>query len=309
MFRTLFLLGLLLIFAKGFGHIEDHLKIIGERSDVHRMKHIDFIYMINLDERPEKWQFCNDQLNPYGIFPYRFSAVNGWKLTLEAINDVGLKYHPASMSGGYLGTSYLDPTLEQTHGPINTEGQTYFCHCMARGTIGIVLSHLSVLRDALLSNYNTIWVMEDDIEVLSNPRELSSLIKKLDRTVGKNNWDVLFTDRNSRDPQGKEIPARGIAPRPNFNPHSIEQYLTYSQIDNNFIRLGARFGAYSMILRKSGIQKIYNFIMSHSIFHPYDMDFYLPPGLKMYTVVNNVVSNFPLAPSDNGGPNYSMKKL
>jgi GR25 family glycosyltransferase involved in LPS biosynthesis len=306
MLRTIFLLGFLFISTKGFGHIEDHLKIIDERSEIHRMKNIDFIYMINLDERPEKWQFCNHQLNPYGIFPYRFSAVNGWKLTLETINEVGLKYHPASMSGGYLGTSYLDLTLEQIHEPINKEGQAYFCHGMARGTIGIVLSHLSVLRDAILSNYNTIWIMEDDIEVLSNPHELSSLIEKLDQTVGKNNWDILFTDRNSRDSQGKEIPARGVAPRPNFNPKNIEQYFTCSQIDNNFIRLGARFGAYSMILRQSGIKKIYNFIISHCIFHPYDMDFYLPPGLKIYTVVNDIVSNFPLAPSDNGGPNYSQ---
>lgn len=305
MFRSLFLLGFLFIFTRGIGNIEDHLKMVGDRSDVHRMKNIDFIYMINLDERPEKWQFCNDQLNPYGIFPYRFSAVNGWKLKLETINDIGLKYDPSNMSGGYLGTSYLDLTLEQTHGSITREGQTYFCHCMARGTIGIVLSHLSVLRDALLSNYHTIWIMEDDVEVLSNPHELSSLIEKLDQKVGENNWDVLFTDRNSRDPQGQDIPARGMAPRPNFNPKSIEQYLTCTQIDNHFIRLGARFGAYSMILRKSGIRKIYNFIVSHSIFHPYDLDFYLPPGLKIYTVVNNVVSNFPLAPSDNGGPNYS----
>lgn len=287
-----------------FAQLKDHLKKAELKSDVHKVKNVDFIYMINLDQRPEKWSFCNDQLNPYGIFPYRFSAVNGWELSLEAINDVGLKFQ-LDMIGGYLGTSYpRDGAFEQVHGIIEQKDQVYFCHCMARGTIGIVLSHLSILRDALDSKYGTIWVMEDDVEVLSDPREISELISKLDQAVGKNNWDILFTDRNSRDPTGMEIPARGMARRPNFNPEDTSQYNVCRQINGDFIQLGARFGAYSMILRRSGIKKIYNFITKHSIFHPYDMDFYLAPGMKMYTVVRNVVSNYPKAPSDNGGPNY-----
>ncbi len=297
-----FLMFFLPIFS--FGNPAEHLKPAENKSDIHTMRGIDFIYMINLDQRPEKWDFCNQQLNPYGIFPYRFSAVNGWELSLETINDVGLKFHP-SMAGGYLGTSYPKEGLfEQDHSIIGQEGRVYFCHCMARGTIGIVLSHLSILRDALDSQYNTIWIMEDDIEVLSDPRQISDLINKLDQTVGERNWDILFTDRNSRDPTGTEIPARGMAKRPNFNPQDKNQYNICRQITQNFIQLGARFGAYSMIMRRSGMKKIYDFITQHSVFHPYDMDFYLPPGLKMYTVVQNVVSNYPKAPSDNGGPNY-----
>lgn len=287
-----------------FGGIENHLKKAENKSAVHTMEQIDFIYMINLDQRPEKWEFSNRQLNSYGISPYRFSAVNGWELSVEAINEVGLKFGPG-MTGGYLGTSYRPENgLEQFHSIIEKEGEVYFCHCMARGTIGIVLSHLSILRDALESNYETIWVMEDDIEVLSNPQELSHLIQKLDRLVGRDDWDVLFTDRNTRDSTGREVPARGMAKRPNFNPKDLRQYHQCYQASSDFIRLGARFGTYSMIIRRSGIRKIYNFITSHSIFHPYDMDFYLAPGLKIYTVVNNVVSHLSVASSDNGGPNY-----
>ncbi|MFI5334690.1 MAG: hypothetical protein ACHQT8_05960 [Chlamydiales bacterium] len=32
-----------------------------------------------------------------------------------------------------------------------------------------MLSHLSILQDAFDSGYETIWVMEDDIEVVRNP--------------------------------------------------------------------------------------------------------------------------------------------
>ncbi len=288
-----------------FSQIVDHLKKIDNKTGIHKFENIDFIYMINLDQRPEKWELSNKQLNPYGIFPYRFSAVNGWELSLATINDVGVRFNPMSMIGGYLGTSFnLDGNFERDHSIIEKEGQVYFCHRIAKGTIGIVLSHLSVLRDALDSNYETIWIMEDDVEVLSDPRKIPQLIEQLNQAVGKNNWDILFTDRNIRSSSGIEVPARGMAKRPNFNPENTDQYYICEQINDEFIRLGARFGAHSMILQRSGIKKIYDFIIKHSVFLPYDMDFYLPPGLNMYTVVNNVVSNYPKAPSDNGRPNY-----
>ena len=78
----------LLIFFHCEAAVADHFKKALGKSDIHRMKNIDFIYMINLDQRPEKFEKCINQLHPFGIYPYRFSAVNGWELTIEAINDV-----------------------------------------------------------------------------------------------------------------------------------------------------------------------------------------------------------------------------
>jgi len=51
---------------------------------------------------------------------------------------------------------------------------------MSRGAIGIILSHLSVLQDAYDAGYETIWVMEDDIELLGNPHSVSDLISELE---------------------------------------------------------------------------------------------------------------------------------
>jgi GR25 family glycosyltransferase involved in LPS biosynthesis len=264
--------------------------------------------MINLDKRPEKWQMSIEQLAPYGIFPHRFSAVNGWELSLETINDVGLKYSP-EMEWGIMGTSYLmDGNFEPHHSVIANYGQTYFCHCMARGTIGCALSHISVLQSADKAGYETIWVMEDDIDVRRDPHLISDLIDRLDRLVGKDNWDILFTDRDIRKSDGDYNPCYWAAARPDFmNFTQRNDYSSRVYLNEEFMKIGARYGAHSMIIRKSGIKKLLQFFRAHQIFLPYDMDYLLPPGIKLYAVLDDVVSNLPKALSDNGGANYLNK--
>jgi len=286
--------------------IIDHLKPASGKDPISKMRNVDFIYTINLDQRPEKFAKCVAQLHPYGISPYRFSAVNGWELTEEDINDVGLVFQQG-MDGGFMGTSYLPNTEGPTHGLIENEGQVYFCHCMSRGAIGIVLSHLSVLLDAWRSGYDTIWVMEDDIEVLQDPRKISDLIDELDARLGRRGWDVLFTDQDIRDANGQYVPSYGMARRPNFHPTSVDKYIKREMLGEKFMLTGSRFGAHSMIIRRNGIKKIINFILTHQIFFPYDMDYYLPENIRMYSLIEDIVSNQPKALSDNGGPNYLKK--
>lgn len=290
-----------------FGGVAEHVKPCPHKSDgiSHSMPGIDFIYMINLDGRPEKYSASLSQLTPYGIFPYRFSAVNGWELSLEDINDVGVKFS-AGMRGGFMGTSYhLDSEFFPSHEIICNEGQTYFCHCTARGTIGIWLSHYSVLRDAYDSGYETVWVMEDDIEVRRDPRILSDLIVKLDVEVGKGNWDILFTDRDIRSASGEYVSSTTAAKRPDYV--SRNNFALRRQISPDFFEVGSRYGAHSMIIRRSGMQKLLEFMTAHQQFLPYDMDYTLPKGIKFICVTEDVVTNLPKAPTDNGAPNYLKK--
>lgn len=290
--------------------LEDHLKEASNKYyPIHNMRNIDFIYLINLDQRPEKLKLSMNQFAPYGIYPYRFSAVNGWQLSLETINDVGLKFTP-EMEGGFMATSYhLNGNFEPSHETIRNLGQTYFCHCMSRGAIGIALSHISILQDAYDSEYKTIWVMEDDVEVIQNPNILSELIDKLDLLVGKDHWDILFTDKDIRDANGNHKACYWAAKRPDFMVFSqINNYSGRTKINDDFWKIGARWGAHSMIIRRSGIKKLLQFFKAHQIFLPYDMDYILPPGINLYTVAEDVVSNFPNSASDNGGPAYLNKK-
>ena len=272
------------------------------------MNGIDFIYMINLDQRPEKFGVSLDQLAPFQIYPYRFSAVNGWELSLETLSDVGLKYS-VEMEGGFLGTCYpMDSHFEPSHEVIQNYGQSYFCHCMARGTVGICLSHISVLQDAYDSGYETIWVMEDDIEVLRDPRGLPNVIEQLDALVGRENWDVLFTDRDMRDANGMYTTTYWAGKRPDFLGFSTNDFAKKTWISPDFYEIGARSGATSMIIRRSGIQKLLKYFKAHQIFFPYDMDYIFPRGIKLYTVVEDIISNLPKAASDNGAPNYLNKE-
>lgn len=284
--------------------LEYYFKKADNKATNHTMKHIDFIYTINLDQRPEKFAQCTNQLNKYGIYPYRFSAVNGWELTLDILNDVGVKYEPW-MPRDLMGTSYpAGKDYQYFHELMHVEGKNYFCHTMGRGTIGIVLSHLSVLQDAYNSGYNTIWVMEDDIHVIHDPHKISTLIEKLDETVGSGQWDILFTDRDTKGRDGNYVPCFGHARRPNFSPNNPQRFARRKRISNLFRQIGARYGTYSMIVRRSGMQKILEYFKKYRIFLPYDMDFFMPNGIKIYTVLDDIVSTDPVALSDNGKPGY-----
>lgn len=283
--------------------LEEFFHKAKNKSEIHKIKNIDFIYMINLDERPEKFQQSAKELEPYGIYPYRFSAVNGWKLKYRIFNEVGLKFD-STMRKGYFGTTYRlhDEKIYPSHEMIEQEGTTYFAHLMSKGAIGIVLSHLSILQDAYDSGYQTIWVMEDDIEVLSNPHEISELIEKLDSLV--DDWDILFTDIDTKDRAGNHVGCYGIYPRPNFVLKPSQYYLRRLPISQDFTQVGARYGAYSMIIRRSGMEKLLNFIKTYKIYLPYDIDYCYPPGIKLFSCTRDLVSHKPGSPSDNNNPGY-----
>jgi len=303
----LFVVSIFLIVGSAFAGVIDHLKKIDSKPSGHSIPGIDYIYVINLDQRPEKFKMTIDQLEPYGIHPYRFSAVNGWELSLDTINDVGVKYAPG-MRGNFMATTY-SPLLEEVpHDELISQyGRTYFCHCLSRGAIGIILSHLSVLKDAYESGYDTIWVMEDDIDVIQNPWDILDRVEELDSTLGKENWDILFTDRDIRDHEGKYVPASGYPMRPNYHPSNFRELCKNYCITKNIRRVGARFGATSMIVRRSGMKKILDFYSKYDAYFPYDIDFHVPPGIKLFTVTQDIVSNKIDALSDNGCPFYKDK--
>lgn len=288
-----------------FGSFEPFLKRITNTAGNHQMKHIDFIYMINLDQRPEKFASCIRQLHPYGIFPYRFSAVNGWELSVDTINKLGIVFSKEMQSNTIMGTYYsAENQGAPQYEPLHVLGRTYFCDRCSKGAIGILLSHLSILQHALDTGFNTIWVMEDDIEVLQNPHLISDAIEKLDAIVGKTGWDILFTDQDTKNNQGEYVPCLAYGIRPNFTPKNPQGFLVRQSISSEFRRIGSRYGAYSFIIRKSGMEKILSFIKSHGLFQPYDIDFCLPDDIHLFSVTKDIVSTQIKALTDNAQPNY-----
>lgn len=292
-----------------FAQLESHLKPALNKEQFNTtVEEVDFIYLINLDQRPEKLQLCNQELNPYGIYPYRFSAVNGWEVPMEKINSLGVCFQKG-MKHSIWGTYYkLEDHGQPHHEIISRFNHYYFSHCLSRGAIGITLSHLSIINDAYNSGYETIWIMEDDIEVIQHPKLISERIKELDSIIGKNKWDLLFTDLDTKDQNGKNVPCMATCERPNYNPNEPRFFLKRDKISPHLRSIGARYGAYSYIVRRSGMEKILDFYKKYGIFLPYDIDIFLIDGIKAFTTLEDIVSTKPNAISDNGGENYQKVK-
>lgn len=279
-----------------FANFSDHLKKeVGNKEEKSPIQGIDYIYMINLDQRPEKWEACTKQLQPYGIVPHRFPAIYGWDLSREVKNELGLKFSPNMLSDQWVltlpkkfkGQFQLDFLREELY------GTTVFCHWMSSGAIGCYLSHLSVLQDAFDSGYETIWILEDDIAVEKDPQTLSEYIQELDALVGKNGWDVLYTDMDfeaaSYLPAVKQFPH--FFWRPNLDSSSnYERFMERKTVGDNFLAIGSRSRTHSMIIRRSGMKKILDHAKERHIFLPYDHDIAVVPDIKLFNLRNNVVT-------------------
>jgi GR25 family glycosyltransferase involved in LPS biosynthesis len=274
-----------------FPAIKDHYKPIENKLGAHSFGVIDYVYLINLDHRVQKYEHFLNELLPYGICPFRFSAVNGWNLTHAALQEIGVVFN-SSMRGGGMGSVYRWDDGEEfvSHELIGKPGTTYFCHCMPRGAIGCLMSHVSVLRDAYDSGYELIWIMEDDIEVLQDPSILLSYIDELDQFVGRANWDILYTDRDYRSKNGYVL-SYGTDYRPDVDTRDQKKYTINKQVSPHLRRIGSRFGTHSMIWSRSGMKKYLDYIEAHGIFLPIDLDVHLAPDIKLYTVLQDVITN------------------
>lgn len=288
---------------------EQYLKPCQNKIKKCRCSFVDYVYVINLDERPEKYARVKKEFERFGITPYRFSAVNGWKLPFSTINSLGLSYK-GGFTKGIRGTQYYldkEGKISSKDAMIESPGR-YYSHAMSKGAIGIVLSHLSILKDAYDSGYQRIWILEDDIEILRDLKELELLIKEADRKYGKK-WDVLYTDEDTIDNNHKRIPCYGIADRPDVPISQKERTRLVSRktISNRLVKLGNRYGVYSFIINRPAMKKILRFFKEHEVFLPYDMEFIYIKNFLQLTAKRNIVSHKVGSPSDNGGPNYESK--
>ncbi|MBS0620562.1 MAG: hypothetical protein JSS61_03780 [Verrucomicrobia bacterium] len=272
--------------------LADHLHKVEKKSSASRMENVDFIYLISADPTLKKYISCVEQLSPYGIHPHYVQALDPEELSLSAVNELGVEFR-VGMQGGRWGTSYFPESGGKPyHEIIHRFGQTYFCHGLSLAAIGLALTHLSVLQDAYDAGYETIWIMEDGIQVLKDPRVLSNLIVELDQEVGLTGWDILFTDQDMKNDKGEGVPCWSHAWRPDFRPHNPDAFVEHKNIGNLFCKMGARYGTYSMVIRRCGIEKILQFFKKYQVFLPYDMDLFLVPGIRVFTLREDVVSNY-----------------
>lgn len=316
--KSIFLSLLICVVSVCHADFTDHLKKnIGKKSNASPIRNIDFIYLINLDQRPEKFEKCLAQLKPFELSPHRFSAIYGWDLPAEAFNELGIKFLPGMLSDQWV--AYFPP--EGSGAPEvdflrkESVGKVFFSRWMTPGTIGCTLSHLSVLQDAYDAGYQTIWIMEDDISVQSDPNLLSDLIDNLDELVGKKGWDILYTDIDLADKplyteeNDFESDLKGDLWwfwRPDVDLSNRTPFAKRTIISDDFIKIGSRMRTHSMIIRRAGMKKILSYAKEHHLFLPYDHELAIIPNIQLFNLRYNIVTCC-LSPSDTQTCQFSKK--
>jgi GR25 family glycosyltransferase involved in LPS biosynthesis len=236
-------------------HIEDFLKPIeGCSKESCGIDFVDKIYVINLDERKEKWNRMKSILDQYNLKAIRFSAINGWKLPKEV---------------AYILAGNQKPRISP-------------------GNLGCILSHLSILKHAYESDYNAVWIMEDDIVIIEEPHQLSEMILKLYEI--DLSWDILYTDIDSKDPRGDLVPSLGSDFRPNEEHLPLEYYHNRFLVDQDIMRIFQRFGNYSYIVSRYGMKKILDYFTHIDIWTNYDIDIHYIPSIREYSSTKEIVS-------------------
>ncbi len=252
---------------------------------------IDAIYVINLDQRVDKLQKVNNQFTPYGIQPYRFPAIYGWNLSNQLLNQLGLLYQKGMVMGKWV--NFYPPEGNLSLKTLLDE-EFYGKRCLSKsatlGDIGRLLSYLSILQNALNQNYETIWIIEDDISLQSDPHRLSGYIGKLDSLTRKD-WDILFTDLDNDYVANQKA---NCLWRPDFSTTSLEKKPSYHPLNQDFIQVSSKKKTTSMLMRRSGVKKVLDYEKKHSLFNSWEDELSIIPHLTMFSMQESLTK-------ENGG--------
>jgi GR25 family glycosyltransferase involved in LPS biosynthesis len=182
----------------------------------------------------------------------RFSAINGWKeLAREQIKAIQKPY--------------------KAH--------------LSKGRIGCLLSHLSILKDAQNRNFDRILILEDDVNFISDMKDLSGYLDKLSALDPE--WDILFLDEWTL---AKHLGGRPPEDRPHSKMSQIIKKPKEALSGTNFTRVYYRQGAYAMIISKNGARKMNAYFARTPVCLAYDLEFNHIPNINMYETNKDFVA-------------------
>jgi hypothetical protein len=270
---------------------------IENKKQKEQIKNLDFIYLINLDKRPERLIRSNEQLARFNLQAHRFPAIYGWELSQAVFNDIALQFHFPMFFDRPVHFALAHRRTKPRFLNASCYGRACVHYTMAAGALGCYLSHLSILLDAFKSGYQTIWVLEDDCTIQENPAVFSEWLDQLDSATDKD-WDVLYTDNDDHfiSETVRNHMGGGAWGRPGI-PMTSDLW-RFQTVGKDFYRIGGRTQTHSMIYRRRGISKILDFIMMNGIFRPYDLDLPFIPDLKLFNAGHDIVHGRDRAFSD-----------
>lgn len=216
---------------------------------------VDCIYVINLDARPEKWTRTKTLLEEKGLHANRVRAINGWQLSREEMQQLAGPY-PVKLVGGQ---------------------------------VGCLLSHVSILKNALDNGFQAIWILEDDVEFLLDVQWIPYLLKQLKKVDKK--WDVFFTDIDMRLQDGSHQASCSYDPRPDQTIPSRKSLMKKKDVTEDIMSIRQRWCTHSYLLSRAGIQKLYSYFTHVYLWSPVDVDMHYVPDIREYASKRDVVSN------------------
>ncbi|NNM43789.1 MAG: glycosyltransferase family 25 protein [Chlamydiae bacterium] len=215
---------------------------------------VDCIYVINLDERPEKWKRMNALFTERGLKANRVSAINGWNLSTAVQKE---------LTGHY--PMHLLP-----------------------GEIGCLLSHLSVIKNALDNDFDLIWIMEDDVDFHEDVQQIPQLLKELFEIDP--DWDTFYTDIDTKNHTGNYVPSLDVDFRPDQQNLPLQSLTDRFVINKNIMKIGQRFGNYSYLVTRKGMKKIWDYFSHVYLWSAYDIDLHYIPSIREYSTTREIVS-------------------
>jgi len=244
-----------------------HLIPIELTSSTSGINPIDAIYVINLDRRPDRMEYMNQLLSSWGIYGNRVSACDGRsQVSDELIRELTGPYSNCML--------YKDG-----YGPCS-------------GAIGCLISHLSVIKDASERGFGIIWVLEDDVEVVSDLHQIPQLLSDLSSIDP--DWDIFYTDPNPHFPSGAYWSAPDMKSRPRRPDQPIIPFFDLPQKEargENIDSARWHTGCHSMIISKKGVQRILNYFSHVYLYDHIDRELHLIPNIRLYSSQTDIVTN------------------
>ena len=181
-------------------------------------------------------------------------------------------------------------------GPMRDPTIGYFHKKMSLVDIRDALTHLSIINNALKNGYETIWIMDEDVQIRCLPQEVLRCVKIANEQ--NQDWGLLYTDEGTRNESGKVLHRHKLFRRPDIPFDMDAMYLDRILLDekpfdftadSNF-HVGLLVGAHSYLLNRHGMETILNYYKANKIFIPYEMEIQVIPGIVPYRTQEPLVS-------------------
>lgn len=272
----------LCLFSIAFGGIEDSYKKCLHKRNYHSMGVIDYVYMISLKGDKKRFVSQKKQFEKYHVIPYRFTGHDPSKASYKLLETCGVTKLNASYPYEVLSLSRMGRSLILEPSKMSRMGSVYFNIVMNTTKICRSLDFLSVIYDAYKSDYKKVWVLEDTVDIETDPNILNGYCIQLDKI--DSNWDILYTDPDCINQETYEGFFYLSRPGIEFQEPAFYFDRSFPTSEYAIWHTGLHQGAYSFIVSRNGMKKILSYYHKNKLFMPFESEVLMIPKLNCYSL-------------------------